>query len=85
MTPLIAAVVTFSIQSSAFFAEIFRGGILSIYTIITLVVVMVGQQMMNLADPAAVLRGLRRGPACGGQNRRARRNESIRATRATGN
>lgn len=30
MTPLIAAVVTFSIQSSAFFAEIFRGGILSI-------------------------------------------------------
>ncbi|MEM6941962.1 MAG: amino acid ABC transporter permease [Pseudomonadota bacterium] len=30
MTPLIAAVVTFSIQSSAFFAEIFRGGIQSI-------------------------------------------------------
>lgn len=30
MTPTIAAVVTFSIQSSAFFAEIFRGGILSI-------------------------------------------------------
>lgn len=30
MTPMIAAVVTFSIQSSAFFAEIFRGGILSI-------------------------------------------------------
>ncbi|MEE9333289.1 MAG: amino acid ABC transporter permease [Granulosicoccaceae bacterium] len=30
MTPFIAAVVTFSIQSSAFFAEIFRGGILSI-------------------------------------------------------
>ena len=30
MTPLIAAIVTFSIQSSAFFAEIFRGGILSI-------------------------------------------------------
>lgn len=30
MTPLIAAVVTFSIQSSAFFAEIFRGGILSV-------------------------------------------------------
>ena len=28
--PTIAAVVTFSIQSSAFFAEIFRGGILSI-------------------------------------------------------
>ncbi len=30
MTPFIAAVVTFSIQSSAFFAEIFRGGIQSI-------------------------------------------------------
>ncbi len=30
MTPLIAAVVTFSIQSSAFFAEIFRSGIQSI-------------------------------------------------------
>ena len=30
MTPFIASVVTFSIQSSAFFAEIFRGGILSI-------------------------------------------------------
>jgi len=30
MTPTIAAVVTFSIQSAAFFAEIFRGGILSI-------------------------------------------------------
>jgi polar amino acid transport system permease protein len=30
MTPLTAAVVTFSIQSSAFFAEIFRGGIQSI-------------------------------------------------------
>ena len=30
MTPLTAAVVTFSIQSAAFFAEIFRGGILSI-------------------------------------------------------
>ena len=30
MTPFIAAIVTFSIQSSAFFAEIFRGGILSI-------------------------------------------------------
>lgn len=30
MTPFIAAVVTFSIQSSAFFAEVFRGGILSI-------------------------------------------------------
>ena len=30
MTPYIAAIVTFSIQSSAFFAEIFRGGIQSI-------------------------------------------------------
>ena len=30
MTPFIASIVTFSIQSSAFFAEIFRGGILSI-------------------------------------------------------
>ncbi|MBX2885620.1 MAG: amino acid ABC transporter permease [Granulosicoccus sp.] len=30
MTPLMAAVVTFSIQSSAFFAEIFRSGIQSI-------------------------------------------------------
>ncbi len=30
MTPLIASVLTFSIQSSAFFAEIFRGGIQSI-------------------------------------------------------
>ena len=30
MTPFIAAIVTFSIQSSAFFAEIFRGGIISI-------------------------------------------------------
>lgn len=30
MTPLMAAVVTFSFQSSAFFAEIFRGGIQSI-------------------------------------------------------
>lgn len=30
MTPFIAAVVTFSIQSSAFFAEIFRGGVQSI-------------------------------------------------------
>lgn len=30
MTPFIAAIVTFSIQSSAFFAEVFRGGILSI-------------------------------------------------------
>lgn len=30
MTPLIAAVLTFSIQSSAFFAEIFRSGIQSI-------------------------------------------------------
>lgn len=30
MTPLMAAVVTFSIQSAAFFAEVFRAGILSI-------------------------------------------------------
>lgn len=30
MTPYIASIVTFSIQSSAFFAEIFRAGILSI-------------------------------------------------------
>ncbi len=30
MTPFIAAIVTFSIQSSSFFAEIFRGGIESI-------------------------------------------------------
>lgn len=30
MTPFIASIVTFSIQSSAFFAEVFRGGILSI-------------------------------------------------------
>jgi polar amino acid transport system permease protein len=30
MTPYIAAVVTFSIQSSAFFAEVFRAGIQSI-------------------------------------------------------
>jgi len=30
MTPFIASIVTFSIQSSAFFAEIFRGGIQSI-------------------------------------------------------
>ena len=30
MTPLVAAVVTFSIQSAAFFAEVFRGGIASI-------------------------------------------------------
>ena len=30
MTPFLASVVTFSIQSSAFFAEIFRGGIQSI-------------------------------------------------------
>ena len=30
MTPFIAAIVPFSIQSSAFFAEVFRGGILSI-------------------------------------------------------
>ena len=32
MTPFIASIVTFSIQSSAFFAEIFRGGIQSIET-----------------------------------------------------
>ena len=32
MTPFIASIVTFSIQSSAFFAEIFRGGIQSIDT-----------------------------------------------------
>jgi polar amino acid transport system permease protein len=30
MTPFFAAVVTFSIQSAAFFAEVFRGGIVSI-------------------------------------------------------
>ena len=30
MTPLLAAVVTFSIQSAAFFAEVFRAGIVSI-------------------------------------------------------
>jgi polar amino acid transport system permease protein len=30
MTPFLAACVTFSIQSSAFFAEVFRGGIVSI-------------------------------------------------------
>lgn len=30
MTPFIAAALTFSIQSSAFFAEVFRGGIVSI-------------------------------------------------------
>jgi polar amino acid transport system permease protein len=30
MTPFMAAVVTFSIQSAAFFAEVFRGGIVSI-------------------------------------------------------
>lgn len=30
MTPFLAAAVTFSIQSSAFFAEVFRGGIVSI-------------------------------------------------------
>jgi polar amino acid transport system permease protein len=30
MTPFVAAVLTFSIQSSAFFAEVFRGGIISI-------------------------------------------------------
>ena len=30
MTPLVAAVLTFSVQSSAFFAEVFRGGIVSI-------------------------------------------------------
>lgn len=30
MTPYVAAVMTFSIQSAAFFAEVFRGGIVSI-------------------------------------------------------
>jgi polar amino acid transport system permease protein len=30
MTPFVAAAVTFSIQSAAFFAEVFRGGIVSI-------------------------------------------------------
>ena len=30
MTPYVAAVLTFSIQSSAFFAEVFRGGIVSV-------------------------------------------------------
>jgi len=30
MTPYIAAVLTFSIQSAAFFAEVFRGGIVSV-------------------------------------------------------
>jgi polar amino acid transport system permease protein len=30
MTPFMAAVVTFSIQSAAFFAEVFRGGIVSV-------------------------------------------------------
>ena len=30
MTPFVAAVLTFSIQSAAFFAEVFRGGIVSI-------------------------------------------------------
>jgi polar amino acid transport system permease protein len=30
MTPFLAAVVTFSIQSAAFFAEVFRGGIVSV-------------------------------------------------------
>src|SRR5215207_8098729 len=30
MTPYVAAVLTFSIQSAAFFAEVFRGGIVSI-------------------------------------------------------
>jgi polar amino acid transport system permease protein len=30
MTPFVAAVATFSIQSSAFFAEVFRGGIISV-------------------------------------------------------
>jgi polar amino acid transport system permease protein len=30
MTPFMAAAITFSIQSSAFFAEVFRGGIVSI-------------------------------------------------------
>jgi polar amino acid transport system permease protein len=32
MTPFLAACVTFSIQSAAFFAEVFRGGIISIET-----------------------------------------------------
>ncbi len=30
MTPFVAAVLTFSIQSAAFFAEVFRGGIVSV-------------------------------------------------------
>jgi polar amino acid transport system permease protein len=30
MTPFVAAPLTFSIQSAAFFAEVFRGGIVSI-------------------------------------------------------
>ncbi len=30
MTPYVAAVLTFSIQSAAFFAEVFRGGIVSV-------------------------------------------------------
>ena len=30
MTPFVAAVATFSLQSSAFFAEVFRGGIVSV-------------------------------------------------------
>jgi polar amino acid transport system permease protein len=30
MTPFVAAIVTFSIQSAAFFAEVFRGGIVSV-------------------------------------------------------
>jgi polar amino acid transport system permease protein len=30
MTPFVAAAITFSIQSSAFFAEVFRGGIVSV-------------------------------------------------------
>jgi polar amino acid transport system permease protein len=30
MTPFVAAALTFSIQSSAFFAEVFRGGIVSV-------------------------------------------------------
>jgi polar amino acid transport system permease protein len=32
MTPFLAACVTFSIQSAAFFAEVFRGGIVSVET-----------------------------------------------------
>jgi hypothetical protein len=30
MTPFVAAALTFSIQSAAFFAEVFRGGIVSV-------------------------------------------------------